>query len=792
MPTIPDYPPPVLPLGAEDYVAVWQQNGASGSQKGARVADVAQYAFDALSAIDPSTAAASALIAQQAAAESKAAYRKVTSIAYRDAINPADLSYGLRVYVVGGAVYEWTQNLTPGVDGWFEFLTQAQVIAAINAGDAALSAALGVETQARESADDALGSTLGTEIATRAAQNTALDLDLQARAPTLYRDGIAAIFGMLDADGNAPLTLDDVGRLLVAALRLYGGEMGRDGDGWLVKLVDELGSLFLGVSDKGALTASSLDLFGGQHGQDGDGYLAKLRDTQGNLLLGITGKGQVQIASLNLFGGELGRDGDGWFFKIRDLDGRVIFGITEDGGFACQSPTSLAAMEQARYIAPDQWRGAARVFNIRAWSGLLIASVADAYGLTFDVRQWLAGSNSTALVDARGVVRGVLYYGQSNAMADSGLVPSLVKGPLYPHDAVMPDAWHRMTSGITYDPTSQVDILPAEETSDETGYVGDSPANLFAWSRVWRERQAVVQGPGTLIRTVAQGGQPITQFVSGTVNYTDALGWPSRAPGVLAKYGRAYEESLIVFVQGESGPTSGYQALLAGLLNSLPADVLATVRAAGGAQTLAPRLLFAQTNDQGGDPTVALAQLAEARLRSGTRVGMFGPMYHLPIQPDGIHATSVGRMMMADTISQIDQVLEGGTPFDPLWPVSASLSGAVITINFNKPIQIDTDWVPAIAHLGFVYADGSGSPPAITNVAITGASQIQITLASAPTGSGKQIRYACNDGPATAGWMASRGQIRSVETFPSAYAALGYAGPPANLHHYCVRFVQDL
>lgn len=139
MPTIPDYAPPVLPLSGGDYVAVWQDSGANGGQKGARVADIAQFAFNALSEVDPSEAAASALIAQQAAAQSKAAYRKVSSIADRDAINPADLSDGLRVYVAGDAlaiggnrVYEWVtagslnpDGTTATTDGWVGLYTPA-------------------------------------------------------------------------------------------------------------------------------------------------------------------------------------------------------------------------------------------------------------------------------------------------------------------------------------------------------------------------------------------------------------------------------------------------------------------------------------------------------------------------------------------------------------------------------------------------------------------------------------------------------------------------------------------
>ena len=87
------------------------------------------------------------------------------------------------------------------------------------------------------------------------------------------------------------------------------------------------------------------------------------------------------------------------------------------------------------------------------------------------------------------------------------------------------------------------------------------------------------------------------------------------------------------------------------------------------------------------------------------------------------------------------------------------------------PLALDTTQVTNPGNYGFEYTDGSGAPPAITSVQLVAADTVQITLAAAPVGANKRVRYAyTSKGNVTPGPISGvRGNLRDSDPTPSLY-----------------------
>jgi hypothetical protein len=134
-------------------------------------------------------------------------------------------------------------------------------------------------------------------------------------------------------------------------------------------------------------------------------------------------------------------------------------------------------------------------------------------------------------------------------------------------------------------------------------------------------------------------------------------------------------------------------------------------------------------------------------------------------------------------------------PFRPLSPRRIVRDGLNVYADFwvpTPPIVLDTFNVTQPAFIpgtlyGFEWWDSSGSPPAIAAVNILGPTTLQIVLASVPSGTNKQLRYAYSfpstntiPGPSSG----QRGNLRDSDS------AVTYYGD--TLPNWCVHFSQTL
>jgi hypothetical protein len=129
-------------------------------------------------------------------------------------------------------------------------------------------------------------------------------------------------------------------------------------------------------------------------------------------------------------------------------------------------------------------------------------------------------------------------------------------------------------------------------------------------------------------------------------------------------------------------------------------------------------------------------------------------------------------------------------PWRPLSPRQIVRDGLNVYVDFwvpVPPIQIDVATVSephfvAGSKYGFEWWDSSTTPPAISAVNIVGPTTLQIVLASAPTGSNMQLRYAFSFTPNSAAgpMIGQRGNLRDSDPAVNCY---GDALP-----NWCVHF----
>ena len=221
----------------------------------------------------------------------------------------------------------------------------------------------------------------------------------------------------------------------------------------------------------------------------------------------------------------------------------------------------------------------------------------------------------------------------------------------------------------------------------------------------------------------------------------------------------------------------------------LQSDYETAIRGVTG-QTVPVPLYMAQMHSWVGDASVSFSAVTRdqylAHKRAPGKVVLVAPTYPL-VFGDALHFSNVSNRRLGEYFAKAyAKVTLTGQPWEPLRPSTVTRAGNVITVKFlvpAPPIVLDTTRVSNPGNYGFEYTDGSGAPPAITAVAVTAPDTVQITLAAAPTGPNRVVRYAFTrvggstaPGPTTG----VRGNLRDSDATPSNYGN--------ELQNWCVTF----
>lgn len=283
---------------------------------------------------------------------------------------------------------------------------------------------------------------------------------------------------------------------------------------------------------------------------------------------------------------------------------------------------------------------------------------------------------------------------------------------------------------------------------------------------------------GVTVQTnVGEGGQGISAIEKGGSGkaYAASLYEVAALVGLAAKEGKTYGVGGVFLTHGEADATN--EAYAARLIQ-LQADYSADIRAITGQAPEVPMFLSQQGTcpPELGPPSSAIAAWRAPSLAPG-KVYCTGPKYQYEYAADRLHLTAPSTRRLGEKYAQAyHRAVVAKEGWRPLEPLSARLSGEVVTVDFHVPAPplaweetippphrgAFTEWA---AGRGFEVESDAG-PAAITGVEIRGSSVI-ITLA-APPGEGAILAYAMwQDEPGHHGGDAvgRRGQLRDSDPF---------------------------
>ncbi|MBO2698101.1 sialate O-acetylesterase [Shewanella algae] len=161
--------------------------------------------------------------------------------------------------------------------------------------------------------------------------------------------------------------------------------------------------------------------------------------------------------------------------------------------------------------------------------------------------------------------------------------------------------------------------------------------------------------------------------------------------------------------------------------------------------------------------------------------------YHLEYY-DHSHLTNQGQVRLGEYFEKAFLSLINNGNWSPLMPASISTSGNIITITFSGAVGalvFDETLVSPIANKGFSYRDDSANT--ITNVAINGSNQVEITVSGIAENA--VIAYGYHNGAGGAAnqiaGLGDRGNLRDSDPATSKYST-------DRLYNWCVIFREEI
>ncbi|MCE0871056.1 hypothetical protein [Pseudomonas alloputida] len=297
-------------------------------------------------------------------------------------------------------------------------------------------------------------------------------------------------------------------------------------------------------------------------------------------------------------------------------------------------------------------------------------------------------------------------------------------------------------------PTSWVGATALEPVRESaSGVVAETPATSYMLAmRRWHERSTAV-APRLMYSVSAVGGTAYAGIKKGTATYTNALAHVTAAKSIAASNGWDYEVPSLSIVHGESQIGTS-QAEYVAILNEWVGNYRADIVAITG-QAVPPVAFISQmlTGESGTIPGIPLAQLQAHNENPG--IVMVGPKYAYPYF-DTYHMLAEGYVKMGELEARAERLTQVTGKWQPLKVVSASVSGAVITLKLNNlpggnaavsgpigPLTLDTALVSNPGNFGFQLSAGT-----ISSVKLGADGASIVITASAALSAGTVLSYA--------------------------------------------------
>lgn len=365
--------------------------------------------------------------------------------------------------------------------------------------------------------------------------------------------------------------------------------------------------------------------------------------------------------------------------------------------------------------------------------------------------------------DAADVVH-LLITGQSLSNGYSSAVVS----------AIQPFGNLSFNTGVRAGAAGLTGFIPLIETFD--GAHGETIASGMAnlAGSLWEA--AGFDSRTFLVSAHGVDGFNYSKVKKGTPAYTTGMAQVMAGQALATSLGQTYEVRAMAVIHGESDhidyPPEGNVDYAANLLE-WRADYEADVQAMTG-QATPVRFFYCQMSSwtaYGGAHSLIPEQQRRVALENPDRFYLVTPKYFLPYT-DGVHLTGEGTRWLGEYYGKaLGRVYLDGASWAPLGPTGATIDGVNVVVDFAVPVPplvLDEVLVSNPGNFGFTFTDGSGNPPGITSVALTGPTQVTVTLAG-PPGPAARLGYAALGQPGVpAGPMTgARGNLRDSDATPS-------------------------
>ena len=257
--------------------------------------------------------------------------------------------------------------------------------------------------------------------------------------------------------------------------------------------------------------------------------------------------------------------------------------------------------------------------------------------------------------------------------------------------------------------------------------------------------RGIPSNAGLLTSCHGRGGYAIAALSKGTLPYTNSITAVTNAKAEATRLGFGYRVPFVDWIQGENDANRAAGVYLAALLQ-LQADYDTDIRGISGQPQTVPMLLDQISNwtmYSTATSFVPMEQL-QAALTYPTRFYCAGPKYWLQTNTDGIHLTAENSMRLGAMHARAAQAIIDGASWKPTHVVSASRSGAVVTLRFHTPsgpLVIDTVNVTDPGNFGIRYVDDSGLAT-IQSARLLGNNIVEVTLSAVPDGANPYIGIA--------------------------------------------------
>lgn len=336
-------------------------------------------------------------------------------------------------------------------------------------------------------------------------------------------------------------------------------------------------------------------------------------------------------------------------------------------------------------------------------------------------------------------------------------------------------------------------LVPLVETTYETcanGFADSIASTLIGQSLSHR---LIVSGSGIPGEPYSAICGPTDYSGGGTAGSPSFLEMMQQITQAKNLCGTTYTHRAVILVHGETDATNNNNNYSANLV-TWQKDIQKGSNTITGQSVTVPFLVMQNVYSLTG-----LQQLATCIAHPSTHV-LVGPEYNFLHQTaaeiaagaNSLHLQNYGYRLMGEYIRRVyDRFVLRGQPWVPLCPASIVVQGASIVINYNVPsgpLVLDTSLVSDPGNYGFSFTDQIGTT--IQSVAVTGASQVTITLSRVPSAAGRTLSYAVIGVPGTGGVQGPTGGERGClrDSSPDLSYYPDATGNPTHMYNYGVVF----